>query len=76
MIYHKITKAGPSSPAVIHWKVDCDPLMKIKRRIGCTQLEEFCAKSDKQLLLGSGAKGIEKNVQIVLAPLSHESPDC
>ena len=31
-------------------KVNCDPLMKIKRRIGYILLEEFCATSDKQLL--------------------------
>ena len=32
-------------------KVDCGPLRQIKRRIGYTLLEEFCAsKSDEQLL--------------------------
>ena len=31
-------------------KVDCDPLRKIKRRIGYILLEEFCATSDEQLL--------------------------
>ena len=31
-------------------KADCDPLRKIKRRIGCILLEEFCATSDEQLL--------------------------
>ena len=31
-------------------KVDCDPLRKIKRRIGYILLEEFCSTSDEQLL--------------------------
>ena len=30
--------------------VDCDPLKKIKRRIGYILLEEFCATSDERLL--------------------------
>ena len=55
-------------------KVDCDPLRKIKRRIGYTSFEEFFPTSDEQLL--AGPKGIEKNIQIVLAPLGHEPPDC
>ena len=33
-------------------KVDCDPLRKIKRRIGYILFEEFCATSDEQLLVG------------------------
>ena len=28
-------------------KVDCDPLRKIKRRIGYILLEEFCATSNE-----------------------------
>ena len=31
-------------------KVNCDPLMKIKRRIGDILLEEFCAISDEQIV--------------------------
>ena len=59
-------------------KVDCDPLRKIKRRIGYILLKEFCATSDEQLLgtRKSRPKGIEMNIQIVLTPLGHEPQDC
>ena len=51
--------------------------MKIKRRIGYILLEEFYATSDEQMLGASyGEKGIEMNIQIVLATRGHEPPDC
>ena len=39
-----------SSPQQQFRKVYCDPLRKIKRRIGYIQLEESCATSDGELL--------------------------